>query len=188
MRALAFTGLPGSGKSEAVSVACEMGLSVVNMGDAVRAETRKRGLLQTDEYLGQVATEMRQQYGMDVWTHHVLEHIEQNVRNQFVIDGIRTIEEIETFRQNINKFILVAVHASPQSRYQHLKQRARSDDPMSEQALRRRDERELGWGLGNVIAMADAVIVNEGSLEEFRKKVRHFVKGVLSYDLNELQT
>jgi len=186
MHAIAFTGLPGSGKSEAVAVAREMGLSVVNMGDAVRAEARQRGLPQTDEYLGQVATEMRQQQGMDVWTHYILEHVEQKVRNPVIIDGIRNIEEIETFRQNIDKFILVAIHASPQSRYQHLMQRGRSDDSISEQALRRRDQRELGWGLGTVIAMADAVIVNEATLDEFREKVRQFVRDVLSCDLNGL--
>jgi hypothetical protein len=38
-------------------------------------------------------------------------------------------------------------------------------------ALRVRDERELGWGMGEAIAAADIVIENMGTLDEFRKKV-----------------
>jgi dephospho-CoA kinase len=38
-----------------------------------------------------------------------------------------------------------------------------------------RDERELGWGIGEVIAMADLMIINEGSIDEFREKVEEIL-------------
>ena len=175
MHAIAFTGLPGSGKSEAVAVVRTLGVPVVTMGDEVRAEIQRRGLALTDENLGQVATEMRQECGRDIWARRTLARIGQQQTNRVVIDGIRNIEEVEVFHQNIDTFILVAIHASPQSRYQRLMHRGRSDDALSEQAFRRRDERELGWGLGIVIAMADVVIVNEGSLLEFQQKARNIL-------------
>ena len=42
--------------------------------------------------------------------------------------------------------------------------------------MKERERRELSWGLGSVIAMADVIIVNEGNLEEFREKIRQLLK------------
>lgn len=179
MRALAFTGLPGSGKSEAVAVARDRGLPVITMGDEVRAEAERRGLPPTDDHLGRIASEMRQQEGRQVWAQRCLPRLRDQQATVVVIDGIRNLEEVETFRQNLDAFVLVAVHASPQSRYRRLRQRGRSDDSWSEEALRQRDQRELGWGLGTVMAMADAVITNEGTLEEFREKVRRLIEDMV---------
>ncbi len=47
---------------------------------------------------------------------------------------------------------------------------------MSIEEFREREKKELSWGLGNVIAMADIVIINEGSLEEFKEKVREILR------------
>jgi hypothetical protein len=53
--------------------------------------------------------------------------------------------------------------------------RKRSDDMKDINALRVRDDRELGWGMGEAIAAADLVIMNTGTLDEFRKKVLDMV-------------
>lgn len=173
MKAISFTGLPGSGKSEAVKVAEDMGIKVVRMGDEVRNEARRRGLELTDENLGKIADEMRKKEGMDIWARKCLPDIGNDM---VVIDGIRNMEEVELFRQHINKFILVAIHASPRTRYERMMKRGREDDTFSEEKLRERDERELRWGIGNVVAMADIVIVNEGSLEEFKEKIKKILE------------
>jgi dephospho-CoA kinase len=70
--------------------------------------------------------------------------------------------EVETFRKKAN-VILVAVHASPKRRFELLKERGRSDDPITRDAFTKRDERELGVGIGEAIAMADEVVSNERS-------------------------
>ncbi|MGC9307524.1 MAG: AAA family ATPase [Thermoplasmatota archaeon] len=174
MQAIAFTGLPGSGKSEAVAVAERQGWTVIRMGDEVRAEARRRGMEPSDGNLGRIADDLRQQEGMDVWARRSLPDGDGDV----VIDGIRNIEEVELFREEIDDFVLVAVHASPETRYQRLRERGRSDDAASLDELKRRDERELGWGIGSVVAMADVVIVNEGSLEELHSKVTGLLAGM----------
>lgn len=171
MQVIAFTGLPGSGKSEAVAVAEQHGWTVVRMGDEVRAEAKRRGVELSDENLGRIADELRRREGMDVWARRSL----PGKADRAVIDGIRNIEEIEYFREQLDDFVLVAIHASPDTRYQRLRQRGRADDATSREALRERDERELGWGIGSVVAMADVVIVNEGSLEELQRKVRRLI-------------
>jgi dephospho-CoA kinase len=38
-------------------------------------------------------------------------------------------------------------------------------------ALKVRDERELGWGMGKAMEVADLVIENNSTLEEFNEKI-----------------
>lgn len=173
MKAIAFTGMPGAGKTEAVKVAKEMGIKVVSMGDEVRNEARKRGLELNDENVGKIADEMRKKYGMDIWAKKCIEKLSSE--KIIVIDGIRNIEEVEAFRKRIKNFILVAIHASPKTRYERLMKREREDDSKNVEELKEREKRELSWGLGDVIAMADIVLINEGDLEEFREKVREIL-------------
>ena len=175
MKAIAFTGMPGSGKSEAVNVAREMGIPVIRMGDCVWEEVKKRGLELNDENVGRIANEMREKYGMDIWAKKTLEKIDPSW-SIVVIDGIRNIEEVEFFREKLGKdFTLIAIHASPETRYRRLMERKREDDSTTLEKIKERDERELRWGIGVVIAMADVIIVNEGSLEEFRKNVKEIL-------------
>jgi len=175
MKAIAFTGMPGAGKTEAVKVAEEMGIEIMSMGDEVRKEAIRRGMEINDENLGRIADEMRKEYGMDIWAKRCLERIGKGERGTVVIDGIRNIEEVETFKKSIKNFILVAIHASPSIRYARLIKRGREDDSINLEDLKRRERREMSWGIGNVIAMADMVVVNEGSMEDFRKKIREIL-------------
>lgn len=173
VKAVAFTGMPGAGKSEAVRVAEELGIKIIRMGDAVREEVAKMGMEPTDENLGGIANFMREKYGKDIWARKCMDKIgEEKI---VVIDGIRNIEEVETFKKKIDNFILIAIHASPKTRYERIKERGRSDDAREIEKIKEREYRELSWGIGNVIAMADIVIVNEGDLEEFRKKVKELL-------------
>ena len=174
MQAIAFTGLPGSGKSEAVAVAEQQAWTVIRMGDEVRAAARCRGMQPTDDSLGRIADKARRQEGMDVWARRSL----PDGNGDVVIDGIRNIEEVEFFRVELDDFVLVAIHASPETRHRRLQERGRSDDSVSLDELQQRDERELGWGIGSVVAMADVVIVNEGSLEELHDKVTGLIAGM----------
>ena len=38
------------------------------------------------------------------------------------------------------------------------------------------DNRELGWGLGETMALADVMIINESSLDEFKDNVRKLME------------
>src|SRR2546426_9310778 len=68
--------------------------------------------------------------------------------------------------------VVVAVHASPRTRHERMLRRKRLDDALTIEAVRARDLRELSWGLGDVIATADVMLVNEASLDEFRRQAR----------------
>ena len=55
------------------------------------------------------------------------------------------------------------------TRYHRLISRGRSDAPRDLEEFEERDRRELGWGLGETITLAEVMLVNEGTLEEFRE-------------------
>ena len=67
MKIIAFTGMPFSGKSEAVEIAKKLGIPVVRMGDMVWDEVKKQGLEINDGNVGFIANKMRESHGMDIW-------------------------------------------------------------------------------------------------------------------------
>ena len=78
--------------------------------------------------------------------------------------------------------VLLAIHASPQTRYKRLVQRQRSDDPTDFEAFMERDKRELGIGMGSVIAIAAYMIINEGTKAHLNHKTLTFIGKVLKDD------
>jgi len=94
-----------------------------------------------------------------------------------VVDGVRSLEEVEVFRR-LGETVIVAVHSSPRTRFERLRRRGRPGDPRTWEEFVARDMTELGFGLGNVIALADYMLVNEGSIEEFRAEARRLLSSL----------
>ena len=169
---IGLAGMPGSGKSLVVDTAREMGYDVVVMGDVVRQETTKRGLELSPQNVGKVMLELRQEGGNYVIAKKCIPKIEQQTSPKVLIDGLRSLYEADIFKEHFAKFSLVAVHASPEIRFNRLSNRRRSDDPAEWKVFNERDMREIGVGLGNVIAMAEQMIVNDNSVEYVKAKVK----------------
>jgi len=175
MRVVVLAGMPGSGKEEFVLVARSLGYDVVRMGDVVRAEATKRGVQNSDKGVGGFANAERQAHGYDVWAKRCLPYVQEQ---RTVIDGSRGLEELEVFRQAFGDEVkLVAIHSPRKQRYQRLIQRGREDAPKSWEEFLERDRRELSWGLGSLIAMADTMLVNQGGLEDFKRRAKEYLEG-----------
>jgi dephospho-CoA kinase len=178
MKLIAFVGMPASGKSEASAIARLAGIQVVNMGDIVREETAKRGLPPTDENIGGMGTKLRKEEGMDAVAKRCVPRIPLS-SPVVVVDGIRNIEEINYFRKTFgDDFKLIAIRTPFELRFERLKRRSRSDDMSSIEELKRRDERERGWGLEKAIKMADVTIDNTDTVEMFRKQIQELLRDI----------
>ncbi len=152
--------MPGAGKSTVASFLKEKGFALVVMGDAVREEARLQGLEQTDENLGKLMLKIRQDLGQGGVAHLVLKKLERDgTRGNIVIDGIRGTHEVDVLK-NIGNVKLLAIHASQATRFEHLKDRGRSDAPTSSSGFAGRDKRELSVGISDAIALADETISN----------------------------
>jgi dephospho-CoA kinase len=173
-----LAGMPGAGKSVVVNVAKAHGYGVVVMGDEVREEAKKRGLEPTPENLGRLMLELRRMEGETVIAKRCIPKIAGMAEGKVIVDGVRSLAEVEEFRRHFPRFVLVAVHASPETRFRRLFHRRRSDDPKSWEVFHERNMRELSVGLGNAIALAEYMIVNEESLSAAKKKAAEVLRRI----------
>ena len=173
MKIIAFTGMPCSGKSEAVQIAKNMKIIVFRMGDMVLEEVKNQNLPLDDKHVGAIANQMRIKFGKDIWAKKTLDKISKYKNLEYiVIDGIRNAEEIVTFKKNLGKnFIVIAIVSSDEQRQMRFLKRGRVDDSKDIKDLIERDKRERNWGVDSVIASADIVISNQGSLEKLKSEI-----------------
>ncbi len=177
---LLIVGMPGAGKSVFVGVARKNGIPVYSMGDIVREEAKRRRVYGNDYILGKIAIDLRKKYGKDIIAKRVSEKIRLDTSKIVLIDGIRSLEEVNFFKKNYGSIKIIAVHASPKTRFKRLLRRNREDDPKDWESFVLRDYRELDIGIGRVIALADIMIVNENiTLEEYYKKCRYILEDVI---------
>jgi dephospho-CoA kinase len=167
-----LTGMPGSGKSLVVDTARDLGYNIVTMGDVVREQTRLRGLEPTPQNVGKVMLELRAEGGNFTIAKKCIPKIEEQASDKVLVDGLRSQFEADIFKEHFQKFTVVAVHASPQIRFQRLSRRGRSDDPKIWDVFHERDMRELSVGLGTVIALSEKILVNDNSIEGFKVQVK----------------
>ena len=174
MKVIVITGMPGAGKEEFVSVALSIGYEVVRMGDVVREWASKQGLEPNDKAIGGFANDERKRLGYDIWAKRCVERVGSPLT---IIDGSRGLDELRIFKNAFGEEVrLVAVHSSPRTRFQRLQRRGRADAPGSWEEFLERDLRELSWGLGGLIAVADRMIINEGTLDEFRTSALRYLQ------------
>lgn len=151
--------MPGAGKSTIANGLKNKGFDVINMGDAVRAEARRRNLEPTGQNLGKLMLELREKNGPGAVAKLIQDQIKNSNQDIIVIDSVRSNAEINVLR-NICTVKLLSIHASTNKRYNFLTKRARSDDPQSQDTFDERDKRELGVGISTSIALADESISN----------------------------
>ncbi|MFB6309435.1 MAG: AAA family ATPase [Haloarculaceae archaeon] len=179
MTVIGIVGLPGSGKSEAATVAREEDVPVVTMGDVIRQECRDRGLDPATSH-GEVAKALREENGPAAIAERSLPMIERHREDAgtVLVDGIRSDAEVEAFEEAFGEqFLLVRIEAPFETRAERLDLRGR-DAGADEggESLEERDERELGFGMGKAMEMADLAVENDDSLAAFHEQIRTLLR------------
>ena len=143
---------------------------MLSLGDVVRAEMADRGLSETPENVGQTALSMREEHGETIVVDRLLPSLSETMESSdILIDGMRQTEELERLREHIGDITIVALTASAEARAGWLAERGRGEDGGGEE-FAVREEREWNWGLERLMAQADAIILNEGSVEELGER------------------
>lgn len=197
MKIIGFVGLPGSGKGEASKIARRHGLAVVVMGDVIRQDAARQNLEPTDQNLGRIGNALRANEGPEAIARRTLESVMATGKDVVVVDGLRSMVEADFFRNHAEEFHLVEVSAPLEARMRWLAARGRPDDPgrgmakdvtgtdgdakiisscfepdsFAAAAIEQRECREMGWGMCEAIKAADIKLVNDGTLDDFRKNV-----------------
>lgn len=177
---ICLTGMPGAGKSTVAEAIKDEGFVLITMGDCVRMEANRKNLQLTDKNLGTLMLDLRNMYGQGAIAQLVINQINEKYYDpqydKFIIDGIRSIDEVELLK-TIGTVKILAIHGSIFTRFLHLKNRSRSDAPSTLEDCRIRDKRELSVGVSEAIAFADEMISNnEITLDQLKKKAKSIAK------------
>ena len=172
---IGLTGTNGSGKGEAASFFRTNGYAYFSLSDIIREELIQDGRETDRDNLIQKGNELREKFGANILASRVMDRI----TGKSVIDSIRNPEEIEYFRTQEN-FILLAIDAPVEIRYTRVRQRGRNESASSLQEFIAKEKEEMtqkerGQQLEECMRLSDYRVTNEGSLEDFFKKLEKFL-------------
>jgi dephospho-CoA kinase len=178
---IGVTGTDGAGKGAAVDfLVRKCSCAHYSSRATLEAAVREQGREPTRDQLRGVANELRATYGNDVVVARALAQIKQHTHTCSVIESIRTLAEAETLHSAGG--ILLAVDADPAERYRRISGRKSVTDAVSYETFLEQEQQEMsdtnphGMQKAAVMQRADYTIMNNGSLPEFWRKLRNFVK------------
>jgi len=176
---VAAVGMPGCGKGELSALVKAAGIPVFSMGDMIRAEVEARNLDGDPHVFGRVAQELRDEFGYGVLASRLVPHIESALAGSqlVLIEGMRGVDEKDIFLEHWPNFKVVAVVVEADIRFDRISLRGRAEDG-DRAAFDRRDDRELSWGVGELIAGADWSLDNSGDLETFNNLSEQWLKAL----------
>lgn len=158
---LAFVGMPGAGKSEAVKYLEKKGISFVRFGELTDDGVKALGLELTPENERNFREKIRKELGMEAYAIKAKPKIEELLRNNNVIaiDGLYSWEEYVFLKKEFPNLLLIHIYAEPVKRYKRLSSRRVRPVPLEKAYLR--DFTEIDkLNKGGPIAIADHLIVN----------------------------
>lgn len=158
---LAIVGMPGAGKSEAVSYLQEKGIPFVRFGDVTDDGVKELGLELNPQNERMVREKIRNELGMAAYAIKSEPRINEILKEHDVIalDGLYSWEEYIYLKERHPELTLIHVYAEPKVRYGRLEHRPIR--PLTHEEAAQRDIAELEkLNKGGPIAMADYIVVN----------------------------
>jgi len=181
---IGMTGSIASGKETLTKFLIKKGFKYYVVSELLKEELKKRNLEITRENMQNLGDELRKKEGAAVLMKMLLEKINPNENS--IIDSLRNPKEAEFLRENLKKFILIAVDANREIRFKRILSRNRSSDPKTWEEFLKVDKRDhhdtknpLGQQVEECIKISDFVLLNNGTLEEFEEKIKKVYEGVI---------
>ncbi|MEM0438020.1 MAG: AAA family ATPase [Candidatus Micrarchaeia archaeon] len=180
MKIVCVTGMRGCGKSVLGEAAKMRGMPVFEMRDIVAEMMAAENIIMSNRNMREFAKGIREVYGKDIVARKMAERIRAaGIRRGVVlVIGVRGMYEVRAFREAFGEqnVVLLAIHSPPKMRFQRVMSRTgKIDDPKSYDEFLWSDEMELGYGVSKAISLADLMIVNDGTLEEYINKCKEIL-------------
>lgn len=170
---IGLTGANASGKGEAAGYLKSKGFEYYSLSDILREEAKARKIELSRENLIRLGNEVRGKNGPSVLADLVTKKIKN--QNDYVIDSIRNPFEIKALRK-LNDFTLLGIDAPVEMRFKRAVARNRPGDPETLKEFVEKERKEnitssTNQQLENCLRLADILIINDSSLEDFYKKI-----------------
>ena len=173
---VAIVGMVGAGKTTGARFLEKSGFNYIRFGQVVMDEVEKRGLSVCEKNEKMVREGLRKKHGMAVMAVLNYPKIKKALKSSHVVaDGLYSWAEYLYLKERLeNKMIVLAVHAGPMVRYQRMSKR--KERPLTPRLAQGRDYADISnIQKAGPIAMADYMIVNEGSPKELHRILDEFL-------------
>lgn len=170
---IGFAGEIVSGKTTCAKYLIEKhAASGFRFSTPMRDVARRLHLPESREVLQTISLAMRSTFGENFWSGVAAQDIGQIKSSLVVIDGVRRLADIETFK-NDSRFVLVYIKADVDIRYQRIVKRGENVDDVGKtiEEFKREQEYEAEQQIRSLEPLAEVVIDNGGSLEELHAKL-----------------
>lgn len=180
---IGVTGTLASGKDTLSNyLAKSKGFFHFSLSDAIRLECDARGLLKDRDTLVNLGNELRAAYGFEILAKRAMEAVQKNKSERAVLTSIRNPAEV-AFLKKQPGFVLIAVDAPVQLRYDRIIKRKRESDLVDFETFQAQEEQEMSGAaheqnLQKVMALANYHLVNDGTQEEFQHKLEQILKEI----------
>ena len=155
----------------------------VSTSDIVREKSMERhGSIERNPYLQETATYFRKEFGGDYFAREAYKRFleAEDKYHGVVITGLRSLGEVRAIHDLGG--ILVRVDAPIEMRYERMVGRQRDEETkMSLEEFKASEANEHSGGdddasfnIDKIAELADVTFVNDGTLEEFKEKIRNF--------------
>lgn len=179
---IVFTGLMASGKGTACSFYIDKyGARMFRYSTMLRDILDRLYLPHDRENIQDLSTMLRARFGQDLMAKVIAHDVERSDASFIVVDGARRLEDIEYLRK-VGGFHLVALVASPETRFQRITSRdENSDDHRKtwEQFLKE-EQAESEAMVPQLMARADVQIDNNGDRGSLEKKLEEIYAKITS--------
>ncbi|KAJ5075962.1 hypothetical protein M0811_06824 [Anaeramoeba ignava] len=179
---IGLCGLNCSGKTTALKFFESKGYYTFSLSDIIRQELRDGNKQITRENMRVCGNDLRKELGEGCLAKKALELISKKTDFQnFIVDSIRHPEEVKELRKN-KAFTLLCVSSPVEERFKRMIQRKRDDDdPITLEKFIEQEKKEFESSDPSAqqnkatMELADQVVENLGSTEDFEEKLKKFL-------------
>lgn len=180
LKLIAIVGMPGAGKTIAADYFRSRGIPILRFGDQTDIGLKEEGLPLNEKNERWYREKLRKDLGMAAMAIKIEPRIHQAAKEHttIILDGLYSWEEYVYLHEKFPQLKLLCIYASPVTRQTRLE--TRQVRPLTEEETKSRDISEIeNLHKGGPIAIADYLVKNETTREDFERELAKFYSSVV---------
>ena len=179
---IGLTGTMASGKGEVVVYLKSKGFEHYVYSDILKDIAKQRNIEPTRANLQRLGNDIKKENkNLGILSNKMLKKIKTD---KSVVDGVRNADEIRELKKRKDVYI-IGVSAQQRLRYGRIRKGNREGDPKTFSEFKRLDNLEnrgktKGQEINKCIKMTDFLIINNGSIEQLKKRIDKILETISS--------
>ncbi|SFR57170.1 hypothetical protein [Litoreibacter janthinus] len=153
---IALVGMPGVGKFRVSDAFAILGYKSYEMSSVIKGALASEGIAVSPASMKQKSFSIRDAHGEAAIAAAIWGQISSDARTRVVVDGIRSMAEIEYFRERVDRFAVVFCFAPTEVRHNRIL--AKSKKIRTKDEVRLLDANSIALGIGEAALLADYLL------------------------------